>query len=197
MLGNVKEQRSLTREQKQAVGLLSIGTFLEYVDFMLYIHMGVFLNEIFFAPTHSPYSASLLGAFSFSASFIVCPIGAFIFGWLGDRIGRKSTVIITTSIMVISCLMIANIPTYAQIGITASIIVIICCILQGMSSIGEVIGVEFYCTETIKPPKSYQVVGLIGVLSVFGGTAALGLASLVTSYGFNWRLAFWIGAGIA
>ncbi|HJD58202.1 MAG TPA: MFS transporter [Rickettsia endosymbiont of Ceroptres masudai] len=120
-----------------------------------------------------------------------------MFGWLGDRIGRKSTVIITTSIMAISCLMIANLPTYAQIGITASIIVIICRILQGMSSIGEVIGVELYFTETIKPPKSYQVVGLIGVFSVLGGTAALGLASLVTSYGFNWRLAFWIGAGIA
>lgn len=164
---------------------------------MLYIHMGVFLNEIFFAPTHSPYSAALLGAFSFSAPFIVRPIGAFIFGWLGDRIGRKSTVIITTSIMAISCLMIANLPTYTQIGITASIIVIICRILQGMSSIGEVIGVELYFTETIKPPKSYQVVGLIGVFSVLGGTAALGLASLVTSYGFNWRLAFWIGAGIA
>ncbi|HJD58201.1 MAG TPA: hypothetical protein LFV92_03170 [Rickettsia endosymbiont of Ceroptres masudai] len=79
MLGHVKEQRNLTREQKQAVGLLSIGTFLEYVDFMLYIHMGVFLNEIFFAPTHSPYSAALLGAFSFSAPFIVRPIGAYLF----------------------------------------------------------------------------------------------------------------------
>lgn len=197
MLGYEEEQRSLTKEQKKAIGLLSIGTFLEYVDFMLYIHMGVFLNEIFFAPTNNPYSAALLGAFSFSAPFIVRPIGALIFGWIGDRTGRKSTVIITTSIMAISCLMIANLPTYAQIGITASIIVIICRILQGMSSIGEVIGVELYFTETIKPPKSYQVVGLIGVFSVLGGTAALGLAALVTSYGFNWRLAFWIGAGIA
>ncbi|KJV89428.1 MFS transporter [Rickettsia bellii] len=197
MLGYAKEQRSLTREQKKAVGLLSIGTFLEYVDFMLYIHMGVLLNEIFFAPTYSPYSAALLGAFSFSAPFIVRPIGALIFGWIGDRIGRKSTVIITTSIMATSCLIIANLQSYAQIGITASIIVIICRILQGMSSIGEVIGVELYFTETIKPPKSYQVVGLIGIFSVLGGTAALGLASLVTSYGFNWRLAFWVGAGIA
>ncbi|ABE04647.1 MFS transporter [Rickettsia bellii] len=197
MLGYAKEQRSLTREQKKAVGLLSIGTFLEYVDFMLYIHMGVLLNEIFFAPTYSPYSAALLGAFSFSAPFIVRPIGALIFGWIGDRIGRKSTVIITTSIMATSCLIIANLQSYAQIGITASIIVIICRILQGMSSIGEIIGVELYFTETIKPPKSYQVVGLIGIFSVLGGTAALGLASLVTSYGFNWRLAFWVGAGIA
>ncbi|HJD61681.1 MAG TPA: MFS transporter [Rickettsia endosymbiont of Columbicola hoogstraali] len=197
MLGYAKEQRSLTREQKKAVGLLSIGTFLEYVDFMLYIHMGVLLNEVFFAPTYSPYSAALLGAFSFSAPFIVRPIGALIFGWIGDRIGRKSTVIITTSIMAISCLIIANLQSYTRIGITASIIVIICRILQGMSSIGEVIGVELYFTETIKPPKSYQVVGLIGIFSVLGGTAALGLVSLITSYGFNWRLAFWVGAGIA
>lgn len=68
MLGYEEEQRSLTKEQKKAIGLLSIGTFLEYVDFMLYIHMGAFLNEIFFAPTNNPYSAALLGAF-----FLFCP----------------------------------------------------------------------------------------------------------------------------
>ena len=58
------EQRSLTREQKEAVGLLSIGTFLEYFDLMLFVHMAVLLNDLFF-PKTDPFTASLLAAFAF------------------------------------------------------------------------------------------------------------------------------------
>ena len=58
------EQKSLTKEQKEAIGLLSIGTFLEYFDVMLYVHMAVLLNELFF-PKTDPFTASLLAAFAF------------------------------------------------------------------------------------------------------------------------------------
>ncbi len=61
---SISEQKSLTREQKEAVGLLSIGTMLEYFDLMLYVHMAVLLNELFF-PKTDPFTASLLSAFAF------------------------------------------------------------------------------------------------------------------------------------
>ncbi|WP_375333549.1 MFS transporter [Candidatus Tisiphia endosymbiont of Xenochironomus xenolabis] len=189
-------QTSLTREQKEVVGLLSIGTFLEYFDLMLYVHLAVLLNELFF-PKYEPFAASMLTAFVFCSTFIFRPIGALIFGYIGDRAGRKATVIITTIMMAISCVIMANVPTYAQIGITASIIITVCRILQGMSSVGEIVGAELYLTETIKPPIQYPTVAFVAVASVIGTTAALGIASLVTSYGLNWRLAFWIGAIIA
>ena len=189
-------QTSLTREQKEVVGLLSIGTFLEYFDLMLYVHLAVLLNELFF-PKYEPFTASMLTAFVFCSTFIFRPIGALIFGYIGDRAGRKATVIITTIMMAISCVIMANVPTYAQIGITASIIITVCRILQGMSSVGEIVGAELYLTETIKPPIQYPTVAFVAVASVIGTTAALGIASLVTSYGLNWRLAFWIGAIIA
>lgn len=64
------EQRSLTREQKEAVGLLSVGTFLEYFDLMLYVHMAVLLNELFF-PKTDPFTASLLAAFSFCSMYLL------------------------------------------------------------------------------------------------------------------------------
>ena len=118
-------QNSLTREQKQAVGLLSIGTFLEYFDLMLYVHMAVLLNELFF-PKYDPFTASLLSAFGFCSSYLLRPFGAFIFGWLGDNIGRKMVIVITTIIMAITCTTIAVLPTYAKIGITASWIITIC-----------------------------------------------------------------------
>ena len=85
------QQTSLTKEQREAVGLLSIGTFLEYFDLMLYVHMAGMLNELFFEPT-DPKTTSLMMAFAFCTTFVFRPIGAVIFGWLGDTIGRKSTV---------------------------------------------------------------------------------------------------------
>ncbi len=190
------QQTSLTREQKESLGLLSIGTFLEYFDLMLYIHMAGVLNELFFEPT-DPKTNSLMMSFAFCSTYVFRPIGALIFGRLGDTIGRKSTVIITTFMMAISCLVMANLPTYAQIGSTAAWILTICRIVQGMSSMGEIIGAELYLTETTKPPVQYVSVGFIGACSSIGGLGALGIASLVTSHGFNWRLAFWIGAAIA
>jgi hypothetical protein len=62
MVGYQQEQKNLTREQKKAVGLLSIGTFLEYFDLMLYVHMAVLLNELFF-PKFDPHTTKLLSAF--------------------------------------------------------------------------------------------------------------------------------------
>ena len=190
------EQRSLTKEQKDAVGLLSIGTFLEYFDLMLYVHMAVLLNELFF-PKTDPFTTSLIAAFTFCSTFIFRPIGALIFGYMGDTIGRKSTVILTTFIMAFCSFIMAILPTYTEIGLTASCIMILCRVMQGMAAMGESIGAEIYLTETIKPPLQYPMVGLLVVFSVVGGTVALGVASFTTSFGINWRYAFWIGAVIA
>lgn len=187
---------SLTREQKEAVGLLQVGTFLEYFDLMLYMHMAVFLNEIFF-PKTDPHTAALLSAFAFCSTFVLRPFGALLFGYLGDNIGRKSTVIITTMMMAISCITIASLPTYAQIGISAAWIITGCRIVQGLSSMGEIIGAEIYLSELTKPPVRYPVVALIAFSSALGTTISLAVASLFTTSGLNWRIAFWIGAAIA
>lgn len=187
---------SLKREQKEAIGLLQIGTFLEYFDLMLYVHMAVLLNELFF-PKTDPHTAALLSAFAFCSTFVLRPFGALVFGYIGDHIGRKTTVIITTMMMSTSCVIMANLPTYAQVGITATWFVTICRIVQGLSSMGEIIGCQIYITEITKPPAQYPAVAFIGVASSIGAVAALGVASLVTTTGFNWRIAFWIGAGIA
>ena len=192
----IAEQQKLTREQKEAVGLLSIGTFLEYFDLMLYVHMAVLLNELFF-PKTDLFTASLLSAFAFCSVFVLRPFGALIFGYIGDKIGRKATVVITNFLMSISCIIMATLPTYEQIGITAAWLVTICRMLQGLSSMGEIVGAEIYLTEFIKPPKQYPMVMLIAIASMLGGTAALGMAFVATKFEFNWRIAFWVGAGIA
>ncbi|OZG31764.1 MFS transporter [Rickettsia endosymbiont of Culicoides newsteadi] len=191
-----QQERNLTKDQKEAIGLFSVGTFLEYFDLMLYVHMGEFFNELFFKPTDS-HTASLMKAVIFCSTFIFRPIGALIFGWIGDNIGRKSTVIITTSLMAVSCFVMANLPTYAQIGSMAAWIATIRRIVQGVSAIVEVTGAQLYLTETINPPAQYASIGLIWAFCSLGSLSALGVASLVSSYDFNWRLAFWAGTVIA
>lgn len=192
----VLKQQILTREQKESIGLLQIGTFLEYFDLMLYVHMAVLLNELFF-PETDPLTTRLIAALSFSSVFILRPFGALIFGYIGDNFGRKLTVIITTTLIAVSCIIMYILPTYNDIGITASYIMILCRAMQGMSSMGEVIGAEIYLTETIKRPIIFPVVGFITVSLTLGGVAALAIASLATTEGFNWRYAFLIGTIIA
>ncbi|KJV92075.1 MFS transporter [Rickettsia bellii] len=196
MLGYAKEQTTLTREQKEAAGILSTATFLEYFDLMLYVHLAVLLDELFF-PKYEPSVTSFLSAFTFCSTFIFRPLGAYIFGRIGDKLGRKSTVIMTTTLMALSCVVMANAPTYEQIGYFAAVLITVCRAVQGMASVGEIVGAELYLTEITKPPVQYPFVSFIAVASVIGTTAALAVASIVTTHGLNWRIAFWIGAAIA
>lgn len=187
---------NLDSEKKEAIGLLQIGTFLEYFDLMLYVHMAVILNDLFF-PKTDPFTGKLLTAFAFSSTFVFKPFGALLFGFIGDKMGRKSIVIITTMIMSVTCFMMATLPTYAQIGITASIGITICRMLQGISSLGESIGSEIYLCEITKPPVRYPVVGMIGAAGAFGSMASLGAANTFISLELNWRIIFMLGALIA
>ena len=195
-MNNIETFSSLKSYQREAVGLLSIGTFLEYFDLMIYVHMAVLLDELFF-PKTDPHMAALIQAFAFCSTFIFRPFGALIFGIIGDKVGRKSTVVITTTMMAISCVIMANVPTYSQIGITASWIVTICRISQGISSVGEIVGAELYLTEIIKPPLQYPIVCFIAVTSIIGTVVALFVVNAILTCGFEWRVAFWIGACIA
>lgn len=190
------EQLTLTREQKESLGLLSIGTFLEYFDLMLYVHMAVLLNDIFF-PKTDQFTATLLATFAFCSTYFLRPIGALIFGYIGDNFGRKISVIITTGIMALSCVIISLVPSYKEIGITASYIITICRILQGMSSMGEIVGAEIYVTEITKPPVQYPAVTIISIFSILGANFALATASFVLGNNINWRGVFFIGAVIA
>lgn len=193
---NERQETSLNFHQKETVALLSIGTFLEYFDLMLYVHMAVLLDELFF-PKTDPFTTAILAAFTFSSTYVMRPFGALIFGYIGDHVGRKPTVIITTVMMSISCVIMANLPTYAQIGISASWIITICRMAQGLSTMGEVMGANIYIMEIVKPPIQYPAVALMAICGAIGGSASLAIASLSTSYNFNWRTAFWVGAIIA
>ena len=163
----MEANNKLTRQQKEAIGILSIGTFLEYFDLMLYVHMAVILNDLFF-PKTDPVMAKLLAALAFCSTFVFRPIGGFVIGKIGDKIGRKYTIMITTFIMAGTCGTMAIVGTYEEIGITATIIIIICRMLQGFSSLGEVVGALICMSEMLKQPTKYVASCVINVGSKLG-----------------------------
>ncbi len=193
---NTQTFSSLTKNQKESIGLLSIGTFLEYFDLMLYVHMAILLNELFF-PKTDPNTASLLAAFAFCSTYVFRPFGALLFGYIGDNIGRKITLVISTFMMSISCFIMTILPTYQEIGIWASIIMISCRIMQSFAATGESIGAEIYLTETLKPPLSYKVVSWVAEVCTLGSLGALFIATIVLKSHANWRFVFGLGCIIA
>ena len=188
--------KKLTRQQKEAVALLSIGTLLEYFDLMLYVHMSVLLNNLFFPQSH-PTTAKLLGVTAFCITYILRPVGGFFIGRVGDIMGRKFTLIITTFTMAISCIIMANLQPYSTIGITATVIVMLCRALQGFSSLGELMGAQLYLTEILKTPHKNIASGIVVFSAKLGSMFTLIVAYFSMSKGSNWRIAFWIGAIIS
>ena len=196
MSSKISTFTELRKEGKMPVALLSTGTFMEYFDLMLYVHMGVLLNELFY-DTSDSRNLAILSAIGITITFGFRPLGAYAFGKLGDHYGRKIVLWITTFLMSLACLTMFFLPTYAQIGFTATIIMTICRIAQSLSSVGEIISCDLYFMESTNPPIQYPLSGATDVFGALGGTAALGVATLVTMNGFNWRWAFLFGFGIA
>jgi MFS family permease len=91
----------------------------------------------------------------------------------------------------------ATLPTYEEIGIWATVVILLCRMLQGFSSLGEVIGAHIYLLETLKSPLRYVASGIISTAARVGGFLALGIASLVINSSFGWGYAFFYGAIIA
>lgn len=187
---------ALNKEQIKSTAILQLGTFLEYFDLMLYLHLAVLLDNLFF-PATDPRTSALTSAMVFSLTFILRPCFALIFGYIGDTIGRKSIIVFTTITMAVSCLVMANLPTYAQIGIIASIAMILCRVIQSISSAGEAASADIYLAEMVKPPLRYSVVSSLECAYGAGSFLALGVVSAVFYFGLEWRIAFWIGAVIA
>ncbi|MDP9265171.1 MAG: MFS transporter [Chloroflexota bacterium] len=134
------------------IGASSAGTIIEWYDFYLYATLAPFLAPIFF-PSDNP-TTSLLSAFAtYAAGFLVRPFGAVVFGRIGDVIGRKYAFLLTISIMGLATVVVGLLPTYAQIGVLAPIVLVTLRLLQGLALGGEYGGAAIYVAEHA-PDKS-------------------------------------------
>lgn len=173
-----------------------VGTSLEFYNFMLY---AVFMQEIGqeFFPTHNEMQSILFGSIGLFAAFIARPFGATIFGYIGDNYGRRLALILSISLMGIPTLIIGILPSYASWGLTSSVLLILCRIMQGLCTGGEYNGSAIFALEHLG--KKYP--GLFGALIT---ASSVGGALLANSVGImlkqpdmpsvGWRVAFMAGA---
>lgn len=121
-----------------------VGTTIEFFDFYIYATAAVLVFPHLFFPESSSSVASLLQALAtFSIAFVARPVGVVIFGHLGDRIGRKATLVTALLLMGISTVCIGLLPTYARIGVTVPILLALCRLGQGLGLSGEWSGAVF------------------------------------------------------
>ena len=135
----------LTKEERKVIAASSLGTVFEWYDFYLYGSLATIIAKQFFIG--DPNTTFIFALLAFAAGFIVRPFGALVFGRLGDMIGRKYTFLITILLMGASTFLVGILPSYAQIGIAAPIILVTLRILQGLALGGEYGGAATYVAE--------------------------------------------------
>jgi MFS family permease len=138
--------RPMTREEKRVILASSLGTIFEWYDFYLYGTLAVIIGRQFFS-AFQPNTQAIFALLAFAAGFLVRPFGALVFGRLGDLVGRKYTFLVTILIMGISTFIVGLLPSYAQIGAAAPIMLIILRMLQGLALGGEYGGAAVYVAE--------------------------------------------------
>jgi MFS family permease len=158
----------------------SLGTVFEWYDFFIYGTLAAVLAQQFF-PWAGATGGFLYTLAAFGAGFGVRPLGAILFGILGDRLGRKYTFLITITLMGVATAAVGFLPTFAQIGIAAPILLVICRLLQGLALGGEYGGAAIYVAEHAPRNKRGLYTSFIQA-SVIGGF----LLSVITVLVSNW-----------
>ena len=188
----------LAQRQRRALIAGSVGNFIEWYEFAVYGFLATLIAQNFFQlQGASPLSSLILTYASFAIAFFFRPLGAIIFGRIGDRIGRKPTLIAVLLLMTLATTLIGLVPTQATLGIAAPLILTGLRILQGLFAGGEYGGAVSLMTEFAPPGKrglygawqSFTVA--LGLLAGAGVVALLsGLLSAEAMLGWGWRIPF-------
>ncbi|HEY7167415.1 MAG TPA: MFS transporter [Candidatus Binatia bacterium] len=184
------------QELRRVVLAAAVGNVIEWYDFYIFGSLATILAVKFFEKSH-PVAAFLSTVALFSVGFLIRPLGAFVFGWLGDKVGRKYTFLVTLSGMGLSTAVIGFIPTYAQIGLAAAIILFVLRLIQGLCLGGEYGGAITYVAEHISDEKRGYYTGWLQTSPTVGIVVSLAVIIGTRTYlgndAFNdwgWRIPF-------
>jgi MFS family permease len=172
------------------------GNVIEWYDFYIFGSLAAVLSVKFFEKSH-PVAALLSTIALFTAGFLIRPLGAFLFGWLGDRVGRKYTFLVTLTGMAIGTGAIGLIPTFDSIGLAAAVILFLLRIIQGLCLGGQYGGAITYVAEHVSDEKRGYYTGWLQTSPTLGIVLSLIVIIAVRSYfgetEFNawaWRIPF-------
>jgi MHS family shikimate/dehydroshikimate transporter-like MFS transporter len=183
----------------EAVIASTIGTTIEWYDFFLYGIAAATVFPTLYFPEFSPFAATLASFGTFTVGFLARPVGGVVFGYMGDRVGRKSALVTTLILMGFSTLAVGFLPTYAEIGIWAPLLLTLLRLLQGLGVGGEwggavLLALEYGHTGRRGFYASWPQAGVpLGLLS---STGAVVLCQLLLSKeefdAWGWRLPFYL-----
>jgi len=186
------DERSLRR----VILASSLGTLFEWYDFYLYGSLAVFFGELFFPPGNER-AALLASLATFGAGFGVRPLGAIVFGRIGDLVGRKYTFLVTIVTMGLSTALIGFLPTYASVGIIAPIILVVLRLAQGLALGGEYGGAATYVAEHVPDHQRGYYTSFIQTTATLGFFVSLGVIGACRIFlgaeafrSWGWRVPF-------
>lgn len=176
-----------------------VGNIVEWYDFALYGYLAATIGVLFFPSENS--AASLLASYGvFAAGFVMRPLGAAIFGWLGDTIGRGKTMMISVAMMAFPTIALGVLPDYQTIGIAAPVLLVAIRLIQGLSVGGEFSSSVSYMVETARDGYRGRAGSWANVGSMSGMLLGSAAAALVTALfdnevliSWGWRLPFLFG----
>jgi MFS transporter, MHS family, proline/betaine transporter len=188
-----------SRALKRTVAAAAIGNAVEWFDYGVYGFLVVTLGQVFF-PAGDPTGQVLATFGTFAAALAMRPVGGIFFGALGDRVGRQTTLATTMILMAGGSFAIGLLPTYATIGVAASILLFVCRLVQGFSTGGEYGGAMTFVAEH-SPDKrrgfltSWLEFGTLGGFVLGSGlvTALTFLMPLDSFMSWGWRIPFLVG----
>ena len=183
---------------RQVVVAAAAGNVIEWYDFYIFGSLAAILSVKFFDKTN-PVAALLSTIALFTAGFLIRPLGAFLFGWLGDRVGRKYTFIVTLTGMGLGTACIGLIPTYASIGVSAAFILFGLRMIQGLCLGGEYGGAITYVAEHVSDERRGYYTGWLQTSPTLGIVVSLAVIVGTRTYlgddafkAWGWRIPFLI-----
>jgi MFS family permease len=190
-------------QPKKAAAAAWIGSALEYYDFFIYGSAAALIFPKVFFDDSDPATATLLSLATFGVAYAARPVGALFLGHVGDRVGRKQVMIFTLLLMGLSTFLIGCLPTRAQAGSLAPVLLVLCRVLQGISAAGEQASASSMTLEHAPPDRrgfftSFTLSGTQGgqlvATLVFLAVAQLPDSQLLS---WGWRVPFWASVLVA
>jgi len=189
---------------RRSLVLAALSTVVEWYDFTLFLYMATVLSRVFFVGSLWGGDAVLTALLGFAVAYLMRPIGAVAFGHLGDRRGRRTTLLASMALMSAAMLATACLPTVAQAGSLAGVLLLGLRCVMGFAVGGEYTGVVAYLLEGARADRRGFVTSMAAATSEIGGLLAAGAAALTVSLmppdlldAWGWRLPFLLGAALA
>lgn len=186
----------IQRDFRRVIVAASVGNVIEWYDFYIFGSLAAVLSVKFFEKGH-PVAALLSTIALFTAGFLIRPLGAFLFGWMGDRVGRKYTFLVTLSGMGLGTGAIGLIPTYESIGLTAAFVLFGLRVIQGLCLGGEYGGAITYVAEHVPDERRGYYTGWLQTSPTLGIVVSLAVIIATRTYFGNqtfdawaWRVPF-------